>query len=171
MKPGAPWCTLCYTDLRPAPAKLVAARVSVYAGAPGAPGYADALAELSALSEPAAPYQPVAVGPELIDAEPSAAAEVPEVAGASEQSVPTWPCLGCGAAVVLTEPACPVCGGGFLQGMAEQSLEAELPGLSKLVGRYQRLSKGERIVALSGLGLAVSLTFVALLAIVGMLTR
>lgn len=99
--PGAPWCTLCYADLRPAPV------------APVAP----ALAELSL---PAAESVVVSTLP------PHPILDAP-VHTRPVMAAPGWPCRSCGTTVALAEDACPTCGTTFLEPDAGVSLH--LPGV------------------------------------------
>jgi RNA polymerase subunit RPABC4/transcription elongation factor Spt4 len=98
VRAGSQWCTLCFADLRPAPAPApVAVLEPSYAGAAGS-GPIDALtAPLSALEAAA----------QQIAATAQADSDVKEVG---------WPCTHCEAVVSFDETTCPTCGAAFLAG-------------------------------------------------------
>lgn len=113
VRPGAPWCTLCHADLRPAPEPV------------------------AAVAEPVAPVAP-AVRPVDPLTAPAAALGLPAPPGAE----PTWPCTTCGAANPLAANACTACGAGFLAGLRDtESPLLEIPGVGDLtkMSRAQRL--------------------------------
>jgi len=97
VRPGAQWCTLCYADLRPAPAPPPVA--------PLPPAPAAASSDI---------FDPLTAPLALLErgAEELAPAEAPTV-GPKETG---WPCASCGATVPLAEPNCTSCGAGFLAG-------------------------------------------------------
>lgn len=108
VRPGAPWCTLCYADLRPAPAQLDAR--------PATPALDPALDPLTA---PLALLERVAAhGSEVAGAAP--VAEEPGVVAEEPESVPgaSWPCRRCGVRVAFDELTCTSCGAPFLDAEA-----------------------------------------------------
>ena len=118
MRPDAPWCTLCYTDLRapvPEAAEPEAAEPEV------------------AEPEPAAPV-PVANVPE-----PDAA---PAVAG------PAWPCTTCGAANPIDRDTCAGCGAPFLAAARDSAPLLDLPLVGDItrLGRGQRIGLAAGVV-------------------------
>jgi hypothetical protein len=94
VRAGDPWCTLCWTDLRPKPAPPPAPPVPVPA-APAAPGVAPraAVATVDPLTAPLHA---------LLDAPPATQA-------ADEAPRASWPCVECGAANALDLDACGTC--------------------------------------------------------------
>ena len=113
-RPGAPWCTQCFLDLRPAPepAPAPAAPVPV-AAVPTAPVPA-------AAPDPAAPARPDA----LPDGDP------------------TWPCTACGSTTPLAADVCAACGSPFLAGLrATEPPLLVLPGVGDVaaLSRARRL--------------------------------
>ena len=121
LRAGAPWCTLCFADLRP-----VAAPAPVELPVPGAAAYG-----------PPAPDPLTAPTAELA---PAPTAATPN---------PTWPCATCGAANGLTSDVCASCGAGFLAGLRET--EAPLLGLPVVgdlgaMSRAQRLGLAAALV-------------------------
>lgn len=94
VREGDPWCTLCWTDLRPAAAPVVEVPVTVPA-APPAPPVAS-VAPVDPLTAPLSAVlgQPVAGDP-------------------SAPSTPTWPCVECNARSPIDAAACTTCGTPF----------------------------------------------------------
>jgi hypothetical protein len=86
VRPGAPWCTQCWTDLRPAPEPAPAVEAPVVS---------------PAVAQPAGPV---------------AVVQPPEAAVTEDDDAPavTWPCSRCGQANALELSACSACGSGFL---------------------------------------------------------
>lgn len=121
LREGAPWCTLCFADLRP-----VAAPAPVELPVPSAAAYG--LPAADPLTAPTTQLVPA----------PTAA--TPD---------PTWPCATCGAANGLTADVCASCGAGFLAGLreAEAPLLA-LPVVGDLgaMSRAQRLGLAAALV-------------------------
>ena len=126
VRPGAPWCTLCHADLRPAPEPepepVVVAPVSV------------------------TPVQP-AVRPLDPLTAPAPALGLPPKPG----DEPAWPCTTCGAANPIAANACTACGAGFLAGLRESEAPLlELPG----VGDLTKMSRAQRLGVAFGVVLA-----------------
>jgi hypothetical protein len=89
VRPGAPWCTLCFTDLRPVPA------------APEPEPVQPAQLHHTSLGDPAVTSLAVLDRDDLDDADHGVNA--------------SWPCLRCGEQVGIDLEQCPVCGAGFMQ--------------------------------------------------------
>ena len=125
VRPGAPWCTLCHADLRPAPEPVA--------------------------EEPPAPVPPVVPAADpAVDplTAPASALGLPPRPG----SEPTWPCSTCGTTNPIAADACTGCGAGFLAGLREtEGPLLELPG----VGDLTRMSRGQRLGIAFGVVLAV----------------
>ncbi len=128
LRPGAPWCTLCYADLRLAAApepEPVVARVT----ARGDVGLDPLTAPAQALGLPASH------------------AAVPEPAASS------WPCTACETSNPYAVSVCAACGSAFLAGLREaEGPLLELPG----VGDLTKLSRGQRLGLAAGVVLAIS---------------
>lgn len=145
LRPDAPWCTLCYTDLRPTPAPAPAPTL-----APPRP--AARLAQIPP-AYAALDLDPLTAPLEALTAPLDALAEKP---------VARWPCATCGAANDLTHSACAGCGAGFLAGLREaEGPLLELP----VVGDLGALSRAQRL----GLAAGVVLAVIALVALLGVL--
>lgn len=134
LRPGSPWCTLCYADLRPQPVEPPPPPPPVLTAPPAAAYGTPALDPLTA---------------------PAAALGLPP-------SVPlaaSWPCTTCGASNALTDSACAACGAGFLSSLRDTEAPLlELP----VVGDLGKLSRGQRLGLAAGVVLAL-LALVALL--------
>jgi hypothetical protein len=149
LRPGAPWCTLCYTDLRlPAPEPEPE---------PEPPLPARARADFDPLTAP-----PEALGlPRRVG--PDAPSSPPEPPAAPEGS-PTWPCTACRQLNPLTAADCVTCGTAFLVDLrGSEELLLHVPGLGDL-GRF---SRGQRI----GLAGLVVLLVILLTAALSLLTN
>jgi hypothetical protein len=158
---GAPWCTLCYTDLRaPAVAPAPTVEVDVVPAQP-APAASEPLAEASrpAVASPRSSLDVLDVLDPILDAPVTVAADAP-------RGPATWPCGGCGAAVDLDRDACPQCGTPFLFGV-DPVVTVDLP----LVGPIRPLdvSKSSRVWLMIGGGLALSLVLTLVLSLIGLL--
>jgi ribosomal protein L40E len=139
LRADAPWCTLCYTNLRPKPA----------------PEPAPAGAPLTA--PPTALYGEPSADPltqPLIDLLPRA--ETPVAAE------PTWPCSLCDALNPLVDTHCGTCGKPFLA--AVQQEQAPLLVLP-VIGDISRFGRGQR----AGLALAAVAAVLAPLALITLL--
>ena len=113
VRPGAPWCTLCHADLRPAPPAPEPQPTR-------SPGSVPPRAAVDPLTAPAAVLG--LPGPVSAD--------------------PTWPCSTCGAINPIAADACGACGAGFLAGLRESEAPLlELPGVGDLtrMSRGQRM--------------------------------
>jgi hypothetical protein len=158
---GAPWCTLCYADLRPAPepvpepvsvaaAPAQMAPPTVTAPAPVAPAPAAPIVDVLGVIPP----EPLPAGTVLppdphLDAPITKAADI-------RLADPGWPCRHCGTAVPMAEDNCPQCHSPFL--VPEDFVEVTLPG----VGNVRKLdTKMRTILGLVG-ALGVTLLLVVL---------
>ena len=164
LRPGAPWCTLCYTDLRPAPEpepgavpRAVPTATTAPRAATTAPAAFDPLtAPASTLGLPdrrAATTAPATTtAPDATTARATTTA--PAATAATAVTTATWPCGTCGADNALSDDACEGCGAGFLAGLrdAEGPLLA-LPG----VGDLGALSRAQRLGLAAGVVLVLSL--------------
>lgn len=142
---GAPWCTLCYADLREP--------VLAPASAPAAPQPAarptDAMAAQFASRRTEPPLTQTGLEPDpILDAPVHTATAV-------ATAPPGWPCGGCGARMPLDADSCTQCGQPFLPKEATPSLV--VPG----VGDVAKLDRGQRIMLIAGGAVALILVFVA----------
>lgn len=130
VRPDTPWCTQCWTDLRPPPPP------------PSAPEPADGPAP--SRGRHAAPLDVTS----LPDRAEPATANRPDGTGRG------WPCAACGAHNAVELDACAGCGLGFLAGLrADAEPLLVLPG----VGDIGRLSRGQRLGLAGGVVLVVVL--------------
>jgi hypothetical protein len=146
---NAPWCTLCYADLRapvaaPEPAAVAEPPAAVAAPAP-------------------APAPQVAAAPSAVDLLDRPSEAAPTVA---PRAAAGWPCPSCSATVPLEEDRCPSCLTAFLAG-ADPVAPVDLP----LVGPIRPLSvsKSSRVWLMLGGTMVVCVVLTALLALVGLL--
>ena len=140
---GAPWCTLCYADLRP-PARETqpeSAPVPEPVSVAAAP-LVDALGVI--------PPAPLPAGTVLtpdphLDAPITKAADI-------RLAEPGWPCRNCGTVVAMAEDNCTHCHTPFL--VPEDVVEVTLPG----VGSVRKLDTKMRTIL--GLAGAIGVTLV-----------
>jgi ribosomal protein L40E len=143
---GAPWCTLCWTDLRPKPEPAPEPQPTVPAAtaAAVAPAAADSFDPLTA---PASLLlADSAVRPE-VDVDPLITKAADVVLG-----TPAWPCQRCGTQVPLELTQCEVCGNSFLGG-ADAKFALHVPVVGDLVGlsnagRYGLMAGGVAVITL-----------------------
>lgn len=144
VRPGAPWCTQCWTDLRPPPSPEPVA-------VPAEPSPTETPTETSTAASP---------GPA-----PAAADGVRQpgaVALAVDRPAPSWPCAACGADNRFELAECGGCGAPFLAQLRADGVPVVvLP----VVGDVMRLNKAQRY----GLAGVVALLAVLLVALVGVL--
>ena len=132
VRADAPWCTLCYADLRPAPAP-----VAVVA-APAA----TAAEELAALA-----YDPLTAPLALVEAgghgQSSGGIPTETAESVAPEKATGWPCRRCEILVSFDEAACSTCGTGFLDGASGQ------PDFAQRIGR-RGVSTGVQIMIIAG---------------------
>ena len=128
LRPGAPWCTLCYADLRTAPEP-------------------DHVLTIGAYAEPAPALLSVSDLP--------AGTDLP--AGIDPPRGPTWPCSRCGGRNALALAACTACGASFLAAVRDDALALVVPGVGNLMtmSRGKRLGLAFGAVALLVVPLAL----------------
>jgi hypothetical protein len=143
VRPEADWCSLCYHDLRPAPAAVVVPEPTPAYG--GSDPLTAPLLDLLLPATPATPAVPAA-------APVAAPSAVPVAAAPAEPAAAGWPCSRCGARNALDAVMCRDCGGAFLGG-ASDTPSLVLPG----VGDVTKLSRGARTAMAFALVLAVVL--------------
>ena len=153
---GAPWCTLCYTDLR-APAAAPASAAEVV------PAQPPAVEPPAQASPQAALASPLTASLDLLD--PLLDAPVATAAQAVRGPV-SWPCLACGASAALEHDTCPQCGTPFLAG-ADPVAAVDIPLLGPV--RPLAVSKSSRVWLMIGGALAVCVVLTVVLSLVGLL--
>ena len=141
LRPDAPWCTLCYADLRPKPPEPEPD--------PEPPPEPEALVPAQPAPDPLS--APLDAGPNPLNAP----------VATTPMAGPTWPCTVCGTANPLDRDACVSCGSGFLAGARNEAPLLDLP----VVGDLTRFSRAQRF----GLAGGVVLAFVLLTLLVGLL--
>jgi hypothetical protein len=168
VRPGDPWCTLCYADLRPAAPPAVEVPVpdpltGPVAGQPAGSAYPPAPPDPLAVLPPATPDPLTAPLTGPVAGQPAGSAYSPAppdplTAPLAAISGPTWPCSTCGTVNPLDRDACVGCGAAFLSAVREQ----ESPLLTlPVVGDITRLSRMQRF-ALAG-GVVVAFLLLTLL--------
>jgi hypothetical protein len=136
---GAPWCTLCYADLRvPAPASVPA--TAPPSASSSSPGGVDLLA-------------------------PTTEASVSSAAGALGRPV-SWPCGACGAPVALEHDTCPQCLTPFLAG-ADPAAAMDLPLVGAF--RPLTATKTSRLWLMIGGTVVVSVVLTVVITLIGLL--
>ena len=175
VRPEAPWCTLCYHDLRPADPVVVARPVvvvepSVVAGSPGVAGTdlgcepygGEVLDPLTAPAEALGlPAGRVVAGGAAVGRGPAGRVVAGGAAVGRGLAGRSWPCTACGQGNAFDLSACAGCGAGFLAGVREG--EAPLLDLP-LVGDLTALSRAQRIWLAAGVVLAfIAMTVVLIL--------
>ena len=146
----APWCTLCYADLRaPAPASEPAPVPEPVAVAAG-----PAVDALGVIPPAPLPAGTVLTPDPHLDAPITKAADI-------RLAEPGWPCRNCGTVVAMAEDNCPQCHTPFLA--PEDFVEVTLPG----VGNVRKLdTKTRTFLGLAG-AVGVTLVLVLLAVIAG----
>jgi hypothetical protein len=89
VRPGSPWCTLCFTDLRPAP-----------------------LPDPEPVGRHAVAVNPLTTPLALLERSTPADGVV---ADGDVAAGPGWPCMRCGEQVGIELDVCPACGAGFME--------------------------------------------------------
>lgn len=153
LRPGAPWCTLCYADLRPPEPQLEPPSPVPPIGSPTAQSH-----RFDPLTAPAQdrglPGRHASVG----TADTGAAEERGDGSPA-----PSWPCTACEQPNPFTAAVCATCGTAFLATLRE----GEEPLLRlPLVGDIGRFGRMQRL----GLAALVVLVFIVFTAVLSLLT-
>ena len=115
VRAGDPWCTLCWTDLRPKPAPVPAPAVAPAAPAAAVPAAnAPALDPFTAPLESLPPLPPPPPPPvDPLTAPLSAVLSKPLAADPGAPAGPEWPCVECGGRSPIEAAACVTCGTPF----------------------------------------------------------
>jgi hypothetical protein len=153
LRAGSPWCTLCFTDLRPAPEPVaVTTREPSYAGAPARSG-----------GSPSEPFDPLTAPLSVVEAGGVDVGPVDAEASApTEETKPTgWPCPRCDEIVPFDEAACPKCGMAFLEGATGQ------PDLLERIGS-RGISTSTQVMIIAGGSFALIAVIVGFMYFVGL---
>lgn len=150
LRGGAPWCTLCFADLR-TPASTPAFVLPV---TPALPAVAYGLPAVDPLTAPLLDLVPPPPAPAAVVVRPET--------GAQAELEPSWPCSRCGSATPLSLTSCSGCGTGFLD--AERQASAPTLVLP-VVGDLLTMSRGHRMLlaVAAVLALCLPLALVTLL--------
>ncbi|MDQ1746642.1 MAG: hypothetical protein QOD07_905 [Frankiaceae bacterium] len=158
---GAPWCTLCYADLRPKPEPAPAPQPVLEPEPAGVGAPAASVSSHRQLVDALGviPPEPLPAGTVLT---PDPHLDAPIMKAADIRlAEPGWPCRHCGTVVPMAEDNCPQCHTPFLA--PEDFVEVTLPG----VGNVRRLdTKMRTILGFAGAAV-VTLVLVILAVIVG----
>jgi ribosomal protein S27AE len=164
LRAGSPWCSLCFTDLRPAPEpepvqepEPVGSREPSYAGAGvRSGGLAEGFDPLTA------PLAIVETGGWVEGAIDGAADAERGAEAASDDTKPAgWPCTGCSEIVSFDEAACPKCGTAFLAGATGQ------PDILDRIGR-QGIPATTQAAIIAGGSLGLILLIVGAMYFIGL---
>jgi len=155
---GAPWCTLCYADLRPPMPETRPEPEPVHVPEPvsvAARPMVDALGVI--------PPEPLTASslPSAAELTPDPHLDAPITKAADIRlAEPGWPCRHCGTVVAMAEDNCPQCHTPFL--VPEDFVEVTLPG----VGNVRKLdTKMRTILGLAGaVGVTIVLVLLAVIA-------
>ena len=150
VRSDAPWCTLCYADLRPAPPPA-AISVSVPGGVSAPAAEEGVPAELDPLTAPLALVEAVAGG--------SHAGGDAQLASAPTKAV-GWPCTRCETVVPFDDSECPACGSGFLDGAS-----GDADFVQRIGGRG--ISTGTQVMIMAGGSIGLVALITALLFLAG----
>jgi len=167
LRAGSPWCSLCFTDLRPAPEPEAVPEVvpeAVPAPEPVGsrePSYAGAGVRSAGLAEGfdplTAPLSVVEAGGRVDGAGVEQAAE-----SAADDAKPAgWPCPRCDEIVSFDETACPKCGTAFLAGATGQ------PDLLERIGK-QGIPATTQAAIIAGGSLGLILLIVGVMYFIGL---
>ena len=170
----APWCTLCFTSLRPAaptpppsPSLPAPSLPSPSLPAPDTePAAGDTLVAAPPRGRHRAPdpadlAAPVGSDPLDVDEPDAAGLRLPRrAAGAT-----TWPCARCQAEVALELHACPDCGSAFLAGSGADGLDLGLPYGADLLA----MSRGRRLALAGGAALVLTVLLTGLMSLFSLL--
>lgn len=149
VRADAPWCTLCYADLRPAPKPVAMAAASPASAA---------AEELAALA-----YDPLTAPLALVEAgghgQVSGGTPTETAESAASEKVSGWPCTRCDTVVSFDESVCSSCGTGFLDGAAGE------PDFVQRIGAGG-ISTGKQVMIIAGgtVGLVALLLIVLFIA-------
>lgn len=158
--PGAPWCTLCYTDLRtPAPEPQPAQPQPEPQPEPE-PQPALYSAAMAAAPQPTGVQSTAVQSTAVLPPDPILDAPIIQAAPIARRGLAGWPCS-CGTVVPMADDVCGNCGRSFLptDGMPSVSL----PG----IGDVSTMDRGQKIVVTVMIALVVTGLFTALAFIAG----
>jgi len=142
LRPDAPWCTLCFAHLCPAPGPAAAR-----APAPAADPAAAAARAPAPAADPAAAAARAAVAVGTDDARAGTQPVAPVLGDGL-----SWPCSRCAAANGYERDTCRACGASFLAAVKDDEAPLlVLPG----VGDLSRLGRPQRLLLALGVVLAV----------------
>jgi hypothetical protein len=151
VRPGAPWCTLCYADLRPS-SEPTAPELTAPEPADLEPAvYPPAAAPAAQLPVTTRPFDPLTAPIGAIEGPP------PDSAAAS---VAAWPCHRCGEQVPFDDGVCRSCGAVFLDGASEAD---------PVLRRFGAVSPQAKAVIMLGGSAAMAAIFLGLMYLLGAL--
>jgi hypothetical protein len=165
LRAGSPWCSLCFTDLRPAQEpepvpepvpEQVDSREPSYAGAGvRSAGLADGFDPLTA------PLSVVEAGGRVEGAGVESGAETTAASAVDDAKPAGWPCTRCDEVVSFDETTCPKCGTAFLAGVTGQ------PDILDRIGR-QGISATTQAAIIAGGSLGLILLIVGAMYFIGL---
>jgi RNA polymerase subunit RPABC4/transcription elongation factor Spt4 len=154
LRADSPWCSLCFTDLRPAPEpepvpEPVDSREPSYAAAGvRSGGLAEGFDPLTA------PLAVVEAGGLVNGADAQPATD-------DDAKPAGWPCTGCAEVVSFDDATCPKCGTAFLAGATGQ------PDLLDRIGK-QGIPASTQAAIIAGGSLGIILLFVGVMYFIGL---
>jgi hypothetical protein len=162
LRAGSPWCSLCFTDLRPAPEPEPEAAPLPEADESREPSYAGVGARSAGL---AGGFDPLTAPLSVVEAGGRSEGADVDAESASDGTKPAgwlgWPCTSCAEIVPFDEAACPKCGTAFLAGATGQ------PDLIDRIGS-QGIPATTQAAIIAGGSLGLILLFVGVVYFIGL---
>lgn len=156
VRPGTPWCTLCYADLRPTPERVTPERPATEPADLVPAVDEPAVAAAAALPVTTQPFDPLTAPIDALEGPPPVPAGVDRAAS----SAVTWPCHRCGERVPFDDGICRSCGAVFLDGASEAD---------PVLRRFGSVSSQAKVVIMLGGSAAMAAIFLGLMYLLGAL--
>ncbi len=163
VRPGSQWCTLCYADLRPAPAEPEPQPELEPAPSQHSVPPPNATAQPATAAASSDLFDPLTAPLALLERDSEGPAAAESAAEPSTVAKAGWPCATCGATVPLDEPNCTSCGAGFLEGTLP--VDAVLGRLS--AGSHGAVSNQTKVLIMVGGSLGLLILILGAMYLVG----